>query len=93
MILHYKKKKKLKLLDRNNCSKRYRYFAKNTNENIRRMAAMIPPTIIPMVDAGGFSVVCGFIGEMQVPLTGKISLSFPQDDTACICKRLSWIIK
>ena len=60
---------------------------------------MITPTIIPMVDAGrlglgdGSSTVGGFIGEMQAPVTGKVSLSFPQDDTACICRRLSWIKK
>ena len=51
---------------------------------------MMMPTIIPMVDAGKpdrFSVVRGFMGEMQVPIAGKVSLSFPQDDTACICKK------
>ena len=42
---------------------------------------------------GGSSAVGGFIGEMQLPVTGKLSLSFPQDDTACICKRLSWVTK
>ena len=42
---------------------------------------------------GGSSAVGGFIGEMQLPVTGKVSLSFPQDDTACICKRLSWVTK
>ena len=57
------------------------------------------PTIIPKVDAGrhklrgGSSAVGRFIGEMQAPVTGKVSLSFPQDDTACICRRLSWITK
>ena len=59
---------------------------------------MIIPTIIPMVDAGmlglgSSSVRDGFVGEMQVPATGKVSLSFPQDDTACICRKLSWITK
>ena len=57
---------------------------------MRRIASTATPaTIIPMVDPeklelGGASAVGGFIGEMQVPLTGKVSLSFPQDDTACI---------
>ena len=37
---------------------------------------------------GGFSVVCGFIREMQVPVTGKVSLCFRHNDTACICKRI-----
>ena len=55
-------------------------------------------TIIPMVDLeklelGGSSAVGGFIGETQLPVTRKTLLSFPQDDTACICKRLSWVIK
>ena len=41
------------------------------------------------LERGGASAMGGFVGEMQVPVTGKVSLSFPQDDTACMCKRLS----
>ena len=42
-----------------------------------------------MVDAEKLELGGGFIEEMQLPVTGKLSLNFPQDDTACIYERLS----
>ena len=30
------------------------------------------------LELGGASAMGGFVGEMQVPVTGKVSLSFPQ---------------
>ena len=64
----------------------------------RRTNTATAATIIPTVDPeelelGGASAVGGFIGETQLPVTGKTLLSFPQDNTACIYKRLSWVIK
>ena len=96
-MLHFEEKGK-RDFGRNRRRKRYRYFTKNITANMRRMASMKTPTIIPMLDAeklelGGSFALGGFVGEMQVPVTGKVSLSFPQDDTACICKRSLQIIR
>ena len=56
------------------------------NMNVSRPSIKIAtiPITIPIIAAGDKFVLVGFIGEIHVPVTGTLSLSFPQGDRACI---------